>query len=217
MSFFGPPPATPPWIPDEPPKWGPPLWDRPAEDTLGISVAMTIRLATSDDDALVLDDVRAYPNGFTFDMVTMRNPNLRAEMDHPGARFGGLGRMVRVGFEFADGSSVSSEQPAFPPTPGSGFAGQSTAVVSFSGPGASSPGNGFDADGVPTGHVLRPQGGGGSQYRQAMGFWCFGLPAPGPMTVHADWPDHFDEVGVEVDATPIVEAASRSVILWDRP
>ena len=36
------------------------------------------------------------------------------------------------------------------------------------------------------------------------------------MTIHADLPERFDEVSVEVDATPIVEAAGRSTILWKR-
>lgn len=211
MSFFGPPPSRSPWVPHEMPKWGPPLWDRPAEDTLGVSVALTIVLATSDTDALVFDDVRAYPNGFTFAIVTMRNPNIRVEMEHFHRP---MGDMIRVGFEFADGQSVSSEQRGLPPMPGPGR--QNMAVMSSVAAGTGPADGGFDPDGVPTGHVLRAQGGGGSQHRQEMGFWCFRLPAPGPMTLHADWPAHFDEVTVELDATPIVEAASRSAILWER-
>ena len=215
MSFFGPPPERPPWMPTEPPEWGPPLWDRPAEDTLGVAVAMTLLLARSDESALVFDDVRAYPNGFTFGLVTMRNPNLTVDMDRPHLPFH---HMARVGFEFADGTTVSSEQPVFPPMPGPGFVGRSTAMaISAVGPATGFASPGFDADGVPTGHSLRPQGGGGSQHHQTMGFWCFRLPPPGTMTIHADMPGHFDEVTVEVDTTSIIEASSASKVLWERP
>jgi hypothetical protein len=149
----------------------------------------------------------------------MRNPNLRHEMDHGRGPFH---HMVRIGLELADGAKVSSEQPSFPAMPGSGS--HRTAIVLNAAPGskaAVAPGAtpralGFDADGIPVGHALRPQGGGGSQHRQSMGFWSFRLPAPGPMRIHADWPGHFDEVTEEIDATPIVEAAARSVVLWDR-
>jgi len=212
MPFFGPPPRRPPWEPPEPPTWGPPIWDRPSEDTLGASVAMTVLLARSDEHALVLDEVRSYPNGFTFSLVMMGNPNTPpdpAEMHRPWMMQG------RVGFEFADGSVVSSEPK---PMPGGRMpfnASSSSMVVAAAsiGPG----GIDLDPDGVPTGHVLRAQGGGGGSHnRFSTGFWCFRLPAPGPMTIHADWPDHLDEVAVEADATPIVDASARATILWDR-
>ena len=73
-------------------------------------------------------------------------------------------------------------------------------VLSSSEPPSERPG--FDAEGIPIGHVLRMHGGGGSQYRQASEFWCFRLPPAGRMTIHADWPEHFDEVAIEIDATP---------------
>lgn len=215
MSFFGPPPSVPPRIPPEPPKWGPPLWDRPAEDTLGVPVAMALLLATAKEHALAFDNVHAYTNGFTFDLVTMRNPNLPLDMHQPRLPFS---QMARIGFAFADGTAVSSGEPSFPPMPGPGFATHMRAVVgSAVGPARGSANPGFSADGVPIGHVLRPQGGRGSQYQRAMGHWCFRLPPAGTMTIHADLPGHFDEVAVGADATPIVEAASRSKILWDRP
>jgi hypothetical protein len=214
MSFFGPPPPSPPWMSAEPPKWGPPIWDRPAEDTLSISVAMTVLLAASDEHALVFDNVASYPNGFTFQLVIMRNPNLPPSVDQ---MRGPMGHMVRVGFEFADGSTVTSEQPGFPPgfRPGS-VSTRMTLASTGVGPGSAPADDRFDANGIPTGHVLRPQGGGGSQHRQGMGFWCFGLPPAGLMTIHADWPGQIEEVAIEVDASPIVEAATRSEIVWDR-
>ena len=126
MSFFGPPPEPPGGMPMELPKWGPPLWDRAAEDTLGISVGISVVLAVTDDHATVFDK--------------------------------------------ACHSDICSARA-----------------------------------------VAR-----GSQHRQDSRYWCFRLPSPGQMTIRADWPDHFDEVAIEVDATPILDAASRSRILWER-
>ena len=212
MSFFGPPPDV-PEMPG-PPKWGPPLWDRAAEDTLGISVGMSELLAVTDEHAVVFEDVHAYPNGFTFDLVIMSNPNIPIDHTDMAMRHRSMFRSgPRLGLEFADGSVASTEQPGMPVIPGGGS--WSTMSLTAEAPGASRPG--FDADGVPLGHVLRMQGGGGGQHRQDNRFWCYGLPPAGDMTIHADWPEHFDEVAIVVDATPILEAAGRSRILWERP
>ena len=220
MSFFGPPPEMPDPMRFERPPWGPPLWDRPSEDTLGISADLTTLLAVTDEVALVFDDVKAYPNGFLFGLGVLRNPNLPPEEhDHRRPMMFHMG--VRVGFSFADGTSVSSEQSAFPGMPPRAVVGPATSVVIASTmPGGGgvepAPPPGFDADGVPTGHVLIPRGGGGSGQGFSHGFWCFRLPSAGPMTIHADMPGKLDEVSVEVDATPIVEAGARSRILWPR-
>ena len=46
MSFFGP-PEPPAGMSMQPPAWGPPLWDRATEDTLGISVGLSVVLAVT--------------------------------------------------------------------------------------------------------------------------------------------------------------------------
>jgi hypothetical protein len=190
------------------------VWDRAAEDTLGVSVGMSVLLAVTDEHAVIFDNVHAFANGFTFDLVQIHNPNIPLDVTHMRQR-----RMFmngpRLGLEFADGSIASTEQTGTPAAPFGGGPGRSSSITLTSN--ALPPeGPGFDDDGVPTGHVLRMQGGGGSQNRYASQFWCFGLPSPGSMTIHADWPDHFDEVAIDLDATPILDAASRSKILWAR-
>lgn len=209
MTFFGPPPESPGEV--QPPRWGPPLWDRAAEDTLGVTVGLTVPLVVADEYAIVFDGVHAYPNGFSFELVKMSNPNIPLDHErmHERHRF-----MTgpRLGLEFSDGSVASTEAPSLP---GGGGPGRWSSMMLVSA--ASSAGDrGLDADGVPIGHVLRMHGGGGSQYRMATEYWCFRLPAPGTMTIHADWPDHFEEVAIDVDVAPILDAATRSTILWPR-
>ena len=211
-SFFGPPPDLPDEMSMESPKWGPPLWDRAAEDTLGVSVGVSVVLAVTDDHALVFDNVRAFPNGFTFDLVQIRNPNIPIDLAEMGQR-PRFSHGPRLGFEFSDGSIATTETPGVANRPGIGGRGRRWSSVTLS---TAQPASAFDDDGIPIGHVLRMQGGGGGQHRQTSEFWCFGLPSAGTMTVHADWPDHFDEVAIDIDATPIIEAAARSRILWDR-
>ena len=184
MPFFGPPPSMPPAGHYEPPPWGPPLWDRPAEDTLGVTVALTLLLATSEQGALVFDEVRAYPNGFTFGLVTIHNPNLPVDLSRPRLPFR---HMARVGFEFADGAVVSSEQLSFPPTPGPAFNASSQSVIltadsstSAGGPELAS-GPEFDDDGVPVGHVLRAlREAAGTSTGRRWGSGASGSPLPGP-------------------------------------
>ena len=201
-------------MPMQPPAWGPPLWDRAAEDTLGISVGLSVVLAVTDEHAVVFDDVHAFPNGFTFDLVQIRNPNIPIDVTDMHQRHMFMNG-PRLGLEFADGSIATTEQPGIAPGPGVGGPGRwSSMVLSSSEPPSERPG--FDAEGIPIGHVLRIHGGGGSQYRQASEFWCFRLPPAGRMTIHADWPEHFDEVAIDIDATPILDAASRSRVLWER-
>lgn len=212
MSFFGPPPEFPDPERFEPPPWGPPIWDRPAEDTLGISVGVTALLAANDEIALVFDEVRAFPNGFAFALMILRNPNIRQDFSRPPMHFR---RPARVGFTFADGATATSEDQAFPPLPGRAFNASMSSVV-VGGPGGAAQRGGFDDEGVPTGHVIRGGGGGGGMYCLTHEFWCFRLPPAGPMTVHADLPGQLDEVSVELDATPIVEASTRSFIIWPR-
>ncbi|MCD9625003.1 hypothetical protein [Rhabdothermincola salaria] len=171
-------------------------------------------MAVTDEHAVVFDNVHAFSNGFTFDLVQMRNPNIPVDFSQMHQRPMFMNG-PRLGFEFVDGSIVTTEQPGIPAVPGGGAPGGWSSTT-ISAAAASSERPGFDAEGVPTGHVLRTRGSGGSQYRQATELWCFRLPPPGPMTIHADWPDHFDEVAIDVDATPIVDAAGRSRILWPR-
>lgn len=232
VPFFEPlPPPPEPPSPDQPTGWVPPLWDRPNEALLGAPVLISVLLARTDDVALAFDDVRAYPNGFTFALVTVHNPTRPDPAMHgmramSGSPLGPLG--PRVGFEFSDGRRVQVVFPFRPPGPGSA----TTAVLAVRrvppgpprpprppgvGPmspfGASLPGG---SDGVPDEPVLRMQGGGGNGRHFAQRYWCFMLPPPGPLTVYAEWEvQGIGEVSAVVDADEILAAVPRVQTIWE--
>ncbi|HEU5309341.1 MAG TPA: hypothetical protein VFW97_18595 [Acidimicrobiia bacterium] len=217
MPFFE--PLSP--LPDEPPAprptgWRPPVWDRPSEAVLGSVVPATTLLARTDDSALALDELRAYPNGFTCSLVILRNP--MAPRD-PTERFGPMHmhpmamRGPRLGFEFSDGSVARVDGARHAPPP----AGANVQLLAVS---RAQPGNPFgiatDDFGVPTSPVLLQRGGGGGGDRYEIRFWCFPLPPPGRMTIHADWVDRgVDEVSIPFDADLIRDAAAAAVTIWE--
>lgn len=193
---------------------------------LGAAVPATLLLARNDEVALALDELRAYPNGFTCTLVILRNPMAPRppmEQHRPMPMHPMTARGPRLGFAFSDGSRARVDRPPFaPPPPGSGGAqsvAQLTARAEDRGHRPANPlGVPTDDDGIPLQPVLLPRGGGGSGDRFAMRFWCFPLPPPGPMTIHADWPDQgFEEVTVSFDADRIRAAADDAVTLWTSP
>lgn len=208
MLFFEPLPPLPEPAAEQPTGWVPPLWDRPSEATTGAPVPMVAVLGKSDRVALVLTNVDAYPNGFTFDLLIQRNPMAPRRPDEvmPHWMMGPphLRRGPRIGFEFADGRRVTEQGPM-------PFAGRSLIARA----GSTGPAD----EGIPTGPILLSRGGGGGGHdRFAMGFWSFPLPPAGPMTVYAEWTSvGIEETGSVVDASLIVDAAERAVVLWEPP
>jgi hypothetical protein len=194
MPFFEPLPPL-PEPQEQPTGWRPPLWDRPSEAVLGAPVAVSALLAKTERVAVALVNVAAYPNGFAFDLVIIGNPMTPRDpvtrgmhmMGGPGIRRG-----PRVGFEFADGG----------PMPFPGHTMMLTAQK--------------DPEGIPTTPILVSRGGGGGSDRFSMGFWCFPLPAAGPMTVYLEWEDaDIPETTATLDATSIVNAAAAATTLWE--
>jgi hypothetical protein len=215
MSFFDSPP---------PPRtgWRPPAWDRPSEAVLGAAVPLTLLLGRNDEYAFALEELRAYPNGFTCSVVTLRSPLTQRDMHHPmGMHPMMTARGPRIGFEFSDGSDARFDRPPWAPRipGGGGSSSVSTVAVLAAGQGTV-PTNPFgipvDDDGIPLRPYLAPRGGGGNGDRFTMTYWCYPLPPPGPMTIHADWPDQgFEEVAIPFDADRIREAARDAVTLWE--
>jgi len=226
MPFFDPPPPPAPAGPGgpQPTGWRPPLWDRPSEALLGVVVPVTLILGRNDVTAFALDELRAYPNGFTCSLVILRNPMTPRDpmdMHRPMRMHPMMGGGPRLGFEFSDGSRAQLGSPRVPmPPPGPPGATSLHQVAMLTASTTPRPSNPFgidtDDDGVPRQPVLVPRGGGGGGDRYVMTFWCFPLPPSGPMTVHADWPDEgFDEVSIPFDAELIRDAAREAVTLWE--
>jgi hypothetical protein len=154
-------------------------------------------LIRTDQAAVAVGDMRAYPNGFEFTVhVRLRQEEF----------FWGTGPLdwvadlrtrqapeqaLRLGVLYADGrrARTTSHRPA---------------IVD-------------DADGE---HLVLLQVGSGGTERQWDGnFWVHPLPPDGPVTFVASWLLHeVAEARAELDSSAIRQAAGRAVILWpDEP
>ena len=188
MSFFESIPQPPP---PEPVRHRRPDWMRSDAVIPGL-VPAEIMLARTEQAAVAISGVRAYPNGFEFTV----HARLRHE-DDPGPGAGGLfnrhGRMtrtlneaLRLGIMYADGRRAAS--PGGHPRP-------------------------EDADGGRL--VLFENGGGGSARTWDGNFWVHPLPPGGPVTFVVSWAEHgVTEARAELDGAAIGEAARRAAMLW---
>jgi len=186
MSFFESLPSPPPGPPIRQPR---PAWARPDAVIPG-SVPGEFILVRTEEAAIGVGSVRAYPNGFEF-TVHIR---LRREDESGGLipdPFGQhrYGREVpteglRLGIMYADGRRAATTGPGLP-----------------------------QAD--PGRIVLQQDGGGGDNLSYDQDFWVHPLPPPGSVTLVVSWLEHgIAEVRAELDGTAIGEAAQRSVTLW---
>ncbi len=76
------------------------------------------------------------------------------------------------------------------------------------------PGRGDGVD-QPTGPLLTTRRGGGNDATWTSELWLWPLPPPRPLAFVCAWPSEgIPETRAEIDATPIVAAADRAVVLW---
>lgn len=202
MSFFDPLPPQPDPNVERATGWAPPLWDRPSEAIMGAPVGTNALLARTDRVAVSVGHFEAYPNGFTFELIIRGNPmSPRPGGGSPGSSMIMMGpphvsRGPRLGLELADGQRAVG---------GQGFELMRSAEDK-------------DEQGIPTSPVLMPRGGGGGGDSYAMRYWSFPLPPVGPLKVFIEWEDFgIPETMVELDATPIRDASSRAIVLWEAP
>jgi hypothetical protein len=188
MSFFEPPAPEP--EPTPPAPYGPPIWTGPSELLLGTWIPAQQLLAKTDDVAVVLRGLCAWPNGFELDIRFVGRPPHTPQMHQAFfARFH-AGRGPRFGFEFSDGRR----------------AGSSTARGGFN--------VDKDENGIPTEPVLMPRGGGGGggEYRQS--FWVWPLPPEGRLVLHFDWPDRgIRDTDLELDGAAVRRAGENAIEL----
>ena len=171
--------------------WHP--WTMPGDNTVGGRVFASVILAhTEDDVVLALDDLVAYPYGFSFTLQGRRKlgrkyddwwesvADERRRTDPDG---------LHLALEFADGTLVeSSATPAWFQT------------------------------GKPSGPFLARAGGSSDPWSVTVRFWAWPLPPRGPIRVRCSW----QRIGVwDADAfmegEAIRLAAERSVLLWPDP
>jgi hypothetical protein len=191
MGFFEDvePPA--PWT--EPVEHRSPPWVEPPVNVVPATVALDALVARTPDWAVWIGAGSVTPGGMEF-TVTILSRRAEPEPGSAGPAFDGVGADVpRVGVGFADRRRAVADGRPFETRP-----------------------TGDEATEI----VLWPRGGSGSRRRWSRDFWLWPLPPPGPLTFALSWPQQgLDEVLVEVDSAPILEAAGRAVELWpdDRP
>jgi hypothetical protein len=185
VGFFEPPPPPP-----EPPKQPPqPPWLTPPANVLARGVPAELLVVRTDDAAIVIRNVVAYPNGIEFMLsIRLRRPR-HGFLDHPFGQGPGRGAgdgVLRFGVQFSDGAKA-------------------TTLGSFMG---------RWPDEEPR-VWLSQHGGSGRAESWEFGYWLWPLPPPGPLTFVVAWPaENIPETRTEIDAAPIRDAAAQAEVLW---
>ncbi len=191
MSFFDSIPQPPP---PEPARRHHSPWIRPDAVIPG-SVPADVMLIRTEQVAVAIGSVRAYPNGFEF----ILHSRLRREdetgygadpLELHGPRLRGRqvpGDVLRLGVMYADGRRTATTAP-----------------------------HPLGDDDTDPGALVMLQGGSsGSPRRWDCDIWVHPLPPEGPVTFVASWPKHgVTETRAELDGAAIREAAQRAVTLW---
>lgn len=168
-------------------------WTMPGDNVLGGRVFANVLLAhTADDVVVVLDDVVAFPYGFSFTLQCRRRLGRRYDDwwesmadEHRRLEDDGL----KLAVEFGDGSVVTaSPSPAWLETA------------------------------PPAGAFVARTGGWADPWSLTIRYWVWPLPPSGPITVHCEW----KRAGVPraqgtIEGEAIRLAAERSVTLWADP
>jgi hypothetical protein len=155
-------------------------------------VPVELVLVRTDQVAVAIGGVHAYPNGFEFTV----HARLRRE-EEPGPQVGGLFDRHWHGMREAN-------------------AGLRLGVMFADGRRAAAPGRHPRLDDTdPSQLVLFENGGGGSGRTWDGDFWVHPLPPEGPVTFVVSWAEHgVAEARAELDGAAIGAAARRAVLLW---
>jgi hypothetical protein len=167
-------------------------------------VPLELILAQTDEVAIAVWQVSAYPSGFAFEVLALMAPHtveqerfdalmFRGPMIGPHAQAGPL----RLGVQFADGSKATNESRPHP-------AGTTTVTRV---------GGGGDA---PRGPIMDFAGGGGGGHgRWHHNYWVWPLPPPGPLAFVCEWPGlDIPVTRQEIDAQLILDAAARAQVIF---
>ncbi len=178
-----------------------PTWSGPPEDVLGRAVPLGVVLARSERGAVGLSHGIAYPNGITLEFVALARGLSRLQANtlfHEQHMVEGdelPAGLLRVGIELPDGRRVSNL--------GSWHARQE-----------------ITGDGDPEGPLLLPTSGGsgmtdGGGVVMHPSYWLWPLPERGKLRITCEWPIvEIPLTTTEIDASRLVDAAAKSVDLW---
>lgn len=157
-------------------------------------------LVRTEDVAVAVTRLLAYPTGFEFEVLALAAPGSEAveQMEpmlfgpgrHRAMRGPGLPPdVLRIGVQFADGAKATN-LGGFPrPHPTAGA--------------------------EPAGPVMNHRGGGGGGGHWRQGLWVWPLPPPGPLAFVCEWPVfNVPLTRHEVDAELILDAADRAQAIF---
>ena len=213
MSEFFEPPAVRP----EPPRrerTRTPPWLGAPRGTLPGVLPVALVLARTEQVAVCLTGLVAYPEGFEFDLLTMAGEEAD-DLDpllFEGRRLrhrrnrGGAGEipegMLRFGVEFADGRKATNT--ADPLAHLGGGLHRFSKIT-----------HGAEAEQAPAGPVLQLGGGGGGGGNWRQSVWIWPLPPPGTLTFVCQWPEAAIALTRhEVQAQPLLDAAARAQVIF---
>jgi hypothetical protein len=170
-----------------------PAWMQPDEVIPG-SVPAELLLIRTEQVAVAIVGVRAYPNGFEFTVHTRlrhedeTGPHVGDPLERHGRR--GTqepGQALRLGIMYADGRRAATTGGHWWP----------------------------DEEYKPERLMLQQGAGGGSARRWDGDFWVHPLPPDGPVAFVASWLKYgVGETRGELDGAAIRAAARRAVVLW---
>lgn len=157
------------------------------------SVPADVLVVRTDQVAVAVGSVCAYPNGFTF-TVHVRSRIMDGEFGPSGdpfswhRRFAGAGTpgdVLRLGVQYSDGRRAATTSSRMP------------------------------RDHTSDELVLTQEGGGGNARSWDQRFWVHPLPPDGLVTLIVSWLEHdVAEASAELDGTMIRAAAGRAISLW---
>jgi hypothetical protein len=196
MSFFEPLPPPPSLFVAEA-EDRQPVWLGPPANVLPGVVPVELRIARTDQTAVAVTGIRAYPTGFGFTLSLCLRAYPPAGPQDPYPPFDPPfegdqipDAFLRFGVQFADGAKATN-LPRYDLH--------------------------HDDDTEPTPPVLTAHGGRGRGGGRAweMDQWVWPLPPAGPLAFVYEWPAHqVGESRVELDARSVRQAAERAVTLW---
>lgn len=163
-------------------------------------VAVELLVARSDEAAVAVGGIRAYPDGFELTVDTYLHRSVTRRRRHGPHRhplmFHGFadddlslpGELLRFGLAWPDG-------------------GRATSIDQW--------GRCEWPDATEPAHGLEGRSGGGSDLHYRHEYWAWPLPAGGPLRCVVEWPEYgIAETSAEIDGALIVEAAQRARPVW---
>ena len=156
-------------------------------------VPLDLVVARSDQAAVVVTHISAFPDGFAFTVESYLHrsvPRRRARIVHPHWDDDGEARrdeVLRFGLSWPDG-------------------GRATNIDSW---GRRWP------DATEPAHGLEENGGGGSDRHYSWEFWAWPLPGPGQLRFVVEWPAFgIPETAQAIDAQLLIDAAAKARPVW---